>query len=195
MNMKINDAVFDNFPILESERLIFRAYTKEDARAILQIRSDKRVMKYMDSITPKTITDSEKKIVEIQKAFDEQKGITWAIVEKKSNTLIGDFGFWRFDKINNRGEIGYVLSPSFWAFGFMKETMNTLIRFGFNELNLHSIEANVNTENENSKQLLLRVGFKLEAHFRENYFFEGKYLDSLIYSLLQSDIANQKTIN
>ena len=192
MNQKMNDAVFENFPILESERLIFRAYNESDAEAAFKIRSDKRVMQYMDTITPKTFKDSEKRIEEIQKAFDEQKGVTWAIVEKKSNTLIGDFGFWRLDKLHNRGEIGYVLNPSFWGFGFMKEAMNTLIRFGFDEFKLHSIEANVNTENAKSKQLLLSVGFKLEAHFRENYFFEGKYLDSHIYSLLQSDIKNQK---
>ena len=73
------------------------------------------------------------------------------------------FLYWRLDKLHNRGEIGYVLNPSFWGFGFMKETMNTLIRFGFNELKLHSVEANVNTENEKSKKLLLSVGFKLEA--------------------------------
>jgi len=190
MNLKINDAVFNDFPVLESERLIFRAYQKSDAPMIFSIRSDKRVMEYMDTIIPKTIEGTEKKIEEIQNSFNEQKGITWAIVEKKSNALIGGFGFWRLDKLHNRAEIGYVLNSSFWGFGFMKETMNTLISFGFNELKLHSIEANVNTENEKSKQLLLGVGFKLEAHFRENYYFEGKYLDSHIYSLLQSDLEN-----
>lgn len=190
MNLKINDKVFNDFPILESERLIFRAYKKSDAPIAFAIRSDKRVMQYMDTITPKAVEDSEKRIADIEKSFKEKNGITWAVVEKKSNTIIGDFGFWKFDKQNDRGEIGYILSPSFWRLGYMKETMNTLIRFGFNELGLHSIEANVNTENENSKRLLVSFGFKLEAHFRENYFFEGKYLDSLIYSLLQSDIKS-----
>lgn len=46
----------------------------------------------------------------------------------------------------------------------MSEAFNTLIRFGFNDMNLHRSEANVNTENENSKALLLKFGFKLEAY-------------------------------
>lgn len=192
MNLKINDAVFNDFPILESERLIFRAYKKSDASSILKIRFDKRVLKYMDTITPETLEDTENKIAEIEELFKSKKGIAWVIVEKKSNKLIGDFSFWRLDRLHNRGEIGYVLNPEFWGMGYMTETMNALIDFAFTKLKLHSIEANVNPENENSKRLLVSFGFKLEAHFRENYFFEGKYLDSLIYSLLQSDLKSNR---
>jgi ribosomal-protein-alanine N-acetyltransferase len=49
----------------------------------------------------------------------------------------------------------------------MTETLNTLIRFGFDDLNLHSY---VNIKNDNSKALLLKFGFKLEAYFRENFY-------------------------
>ncbi|MFK5879547.1 MAG: GNAT family protein [Flavobacteriaceae bacterium] len=184
----MNESVFNDFPILESNRLIFRAYKKSDAPMIFSIRTDKRVMQYMDAIIPTEVKDLEKRIEDIQKYYVNKEGITWVIVEKKSNEMIGDIGIWKFDRKNNRGEIGYLLSPEYWRKGYMKESLNTLIRFAFNELKLHSIEANVNTENKKSKQLLSSVGFKLEAHFRENYFFEGKYLDSLIYSLLQSDL-------
>ena len=70
----------------------------------------------------------------------------------------------------------------------MFEAMTKLIGFGFKELHLHSIEANINTNNRNSEKLLLKFGFKKEAYFRENYLFEGEFLDSIIYSLLESDI-------
>ena len=188
--MKINDAVFDVFPVLESERLLFRSYVNEDAPILLSIRSNKQVHKYMDTINPVTIEDTENKILMHQKAFEEKSGITWAMIDKSTNTPIGDFGIWRFDKPNSRGEIGYVLSPEFWGKGYMKEALTTISNFAFNVLNLHSLEANVNTENENSKKLLTKFGFKQEAHFRENYYFDGQFLDSLIYCLLKSDIYN-----
>ena len=187
MSVFINETVFEVFPNLESERLRFRAYKKEDASTLLKIRAHKDVFKYMDSVVHQTIEESEKRIKNIQTAFDESKGITWAIIDKKSNTLIGDFGIWKLDRQNSRGEIGYVLHPDFWGKGYMKETMNTIVGFAFNEFNLHSLEANVNTENTNSKELLLKFGFKLEAHFRENYYFDGHFLDSLIYCLIKSD--------
>ena len=186
--MSINEHIFDKFPILESKRLLFRNFTKNDAQNIFLIRSDIRVMKFMNSTIPQTIQDSEEKIFEIKKAFKEQKAITWVIIDKSTDTLIGDFSFWRLDKQNCRGEIGYALSPDYWRKGLMTETMNTLICFGFEKMNLHSIEANTNPKNEKSQQLLEKYGFKKEAHFRENYFYGGKFLDSIIYSLLKSDV-------
>jgi ribosomal-protein-alanine N-acetyltransferase len=188
METQINDSIFYTFPELESERLIFRAYQLEDAQALLNLRSDKNVSKYMDTKIPKHIEDTEKRIEGYQNAFNAYNGITWAIIEKTSNRLIGDFGIWRIDRQNSRGEIGYILHPDSWGKGYMTETLNTLIRFGFNDLNLHSYAANVNTENDNSKALLLKFGFKLEAYFRENFYYDGHFLDSEIYCLIKSDL-------
>lgn len=188
MTVKINDAVFNEFPEIESKRLLFKQFNKNDALNILSIRTDKRVSKHMDSVTPQTIEDTEKKIIEIQNAFNKQKGITWAIIDKSSGKLIGDFGIWRLDRQNSRGEIGYVLHPNYWGKDYMYETISTLVHFAFNNLNLHSLEANVNPENNNSKKLLLKLGFKKEAYFRENYYYEGDFLDSEIYCILKSDI-------
>ena len=184
----INETIFKNFPELESERLFFKEYQKEDAADLLYIRSHPKASKYMDSKIPKIIEDSEKRIGDNQQKFKERKGIIWAIRDKKTNTLIGDFEVSKLDRKNSRAEIGYILNPDYWGKGYMKESMITLINFAFNTLNLHSIEANVNPENENSKKALLKFNFKQEAYFRENYYFNGKFLDSEIYSLLKSDL-------
>ena len=55
---------------------------------------------------------------------------------------------------------------------------------------LHSIEANVNPENIASKTLLEHHGFIQEAYFRENYFYNGQFLDSLIFCLLKEDFPS-----
>lgn len=185
---KINKSVFNVFPELESERLLFKAYTKKDAQTLLNLRSNKAISKYMDTTIPKRIEDTEQKIEGYIKAFKDRKGITWAIIEKENNTIIGDFAIHHIDKQNSRGEIGYILHPNFWGKGYMTEALTTLINFGFKDLNLHSFSANVNLENVNSKTLLLKFGFKLEAVFRENFYYNGQFLDSEIYCLLQSDL-------
>lgn len=187
MNLKINESIFIQFPVLESERLILRREEKKDAIDILQIRSDQQVMKYMDSTPLQSIADAENRITTNQKLFDEKKGINWMIINKESNTLIGDFGFWRLDKKNSRAEIGYTLKSDYWGKGFMSETMRRCLKFAFEKMNVHSIEANVNPKNENSKQLLLKIGFQQEAYFRENYYYDGQFLDSVIFCLLKSD--------
>ena len=186
---QINTRIFETFPVLESERLLFRAYKKEDAKILFNIRSHKAVSKYMYSIIPKDITDTEQRIEGYINAFQDKTGMIWVIEEKTSNKQIGDLGIWRINHQNSRGEIGYALHPNSWGKGYMTEALNTIIRFGFDNINIHSYEANVNTENINSKRLLLKFGFKLEAQFRENFYYDGQFLDSEIYCLLKSDIS------
>ena len=66
----------------------------------------------------------------------------------------------------------------------MDEALKAVLHYGFYTMKLHSVEANIDPENATSKKLLERNGFIREAYYKENYFFEGKFIDSAIYSLL-----------
>jgi len=58
---------------------------------------------------------------------------------------------------------------------------------GFNTMRLHTVEANVNPNNLTSIKFLEKNNFIREAYFKENYYFNGRFLDSVIYSLLNPD--------
>ena len=115
-------------------------------------------------------------------------GITWAITLQDVPQLIGTIGYWKLDKENYRSEIGYMIQPEFQGKGLMQEAMTTVIGYGFSTMKLHSIEANVNPANEASIKLLERNKFVQEAYFKENYYYDGRFLDSVIYSLLAPGI-------
>jgi len=66
----------------------------------------------------------------------------------------------------------------------MSEAMKEVIRYGFEDMHLHSIEAHTNPANEASGHILQKAGFVAEAYFRESHFFRGKFLDTKIFSLL-----------
>ncbi|MFD0977836.1 GNAT family N-acetyltransferase [Salinimicrobium gaetbulicola] len=188
----INKTFFKEFPVLETNRLILRKFTLEDAKEVQSMRSDQRVMKHMDSKEHLSIAQSEEFIKENLNTYSLEKGIFWAITEKNSGAFIGDFAFWRIDSKNFRAEIGYTLNPAYWGKGYMKEAMDAALAFGFKKLNLHSFEANINPENMNSRKILERTGFKKEAYFRENYYYDGRFLDSEIYCLLERDFTPRK---
>ncbi|WP_104735980.1 GNAT family N-acetyltransferase [Hanstruepera ponticola] len=188
MSLQINDSVFEAFPELESERLLFRDFQARDAEDLFFLKTDDQVMAHMDSKKHQSLEDTLELIRNNQTSFVEQTGLNWAIIDKAANRFIGYFGYWRLDKANCRGEIGYSLHPDYWGHGYMKETFSTLIPFGFKTLHLHSIEANINPNNANSERLLVSFGFQKEAYFRENYLYNGVYLDSIIYCLLEEDI-------
>lgn len=189
MITEINKNIFKSFPEFESDRLLFRKFLLSDAKDLLLIRSNDDVMRFMDVIRFESIADAEKWLHTASESYDKEIGINWGIVEKQSNNFIGYFGFWRMIPEHCRAEIGYALKPECWGKGYMYETINRMVRFGFNEIKLHSIEANVNPDNEKSKKVLERIGFIKEAYFRENYLFDGKFLDSVIYSLLEKDLT------
>lgn len=188
MQHSINDAVFETFPLLETDRLLLRSFESGDAEDFFMIRSNEAVMKNMDSPPLASRNDAVNAIQENRALFQDKKGITWALIEKAENRFLGYFSIWRIDRTHARAEIGYALKPSYWGKGYMKEAMVCLLPFAFNSLHIHSIEANINPNNTASENLLSTLGFKKEAHFRENFWFNGAFHDSIIYCLLPTDL-------
>lgn len=185
MNNKINDDIFSVFPILETERLLLAEFEKSDAEELFKIRSDERVLKFLDRDSHKSVEESELMIEGMIKSYKSKEGINWIIRETNSPDVVGYIGYWRIIRNNVRAEIGYAMKPEYWGKGYMQEALTKVIDFGFNEFCLHSIEANVNPDNASSIKLLEKCGFKREAYFKEDYFYNGEFLDSAIYSLLE----------
>lgn len=178
------DIQFPVFPILETQRCLLRQVVTTDAPDFFRLRSDERVMQYIDREKWKTIDEALEMILKMNESLQKGEGISWAISLKENNQMIGMAGLWRIIKEHHRAEIGYTLLPEYWNMGLMSEVIQSIIHFGFQQMNLHSIEADINPVNIGSKRVLEKNGFVQEAYFRENYFFEGKFLDSAIYSLI-----------
>jgi len=175
------------FPVLETERLILREMTLADAVAFFQIRGNEKAMKYLDRPLATTVLDAIA-LIEKRVAMEiSQTGLGWAITLKTTGEMIGDMGFYRLDGENYKSEIGYIFKPDFWLKGYGTEALKAVLKFGFEILKLNKIEADINPENLASIQLVLKSGFKKEAHLRENLLFEGKFLDSLIFGLLKEE--------
>jgi [ribosomal protein S5]-alanine N-acetyltransferase len=158
---------FTPFPDLDTNRLELRKITPDDAASVFALRSDERAMEFIDRPRAKTIDDAMALISLISVALDNSEGITWGIALKGNTELIGSIGFWRIDKANYRAEIGYMLKPEMQGKGLMSEAMEAVLHYGFNNMNLHSVEANVNTMNKASMKLL------------EKHLFTGKRLVGL----------------
>lgn len=178
---------FNPFPLLTNKRLILRQITDSDVNEIFFLRSDEEVMKYIDKAPAESLNDAFdfiKKIAGLEKSND---AITWAITLRDDPKLIGTICLWNIQKEHYRAEVGYNLHPDYWGKGIMQEAMLEVLRYGFEVMMLNSIEANVNPGNKASIKLLERNNFTREAYFRENYYYNGKFLDTAIYSLLASD--------
>ena len=172
---------FDPFPVIETKRLLIRKVLMDDAEGIFGLRTNEAAMKYIKK--PKLLSIDDAK--ELIKKMNEPDRIQWGITLRKENKIIGTIGFHRVEKEHYRAEVGYMLHPDHWNTGIMSEAITIVIDHGFNKMQLHSIEAIINPDNDVSRKLLKKFGFIKEAYFKENFFFEGKFFDSEVYSLVK----------
>ena len=179
------------FPTLKTERLIMREIVMEDAYDFFIIRSNKEIMSAIDREPIKTIEEIKTFIELLKTNLIANKGIAWALCLKANNKMIGHFGFHQIDEINHRAEIGYALLPEFQGLGYAHEALTAMLEFAFIKFNFHSIEANINPTNSHSIKLVEKCCFVKEAHFKENYYCNGVFLDSAIYSVLKSNYLKQ----
>jgi ribosomal-protein-alanine N-acetyltransferase len=139
-------------------------------------------MKYIPRPIVKSIEEALEHIGNIDEKIEANEGINWAITLKEDSILIGIIGHYRIKPEHFRAEIGYMLLPEYNGKGIISEAVNEVVNYGFNTLNLHSIEAIISPENLASEKVLQKSGFVKEAHFKENEYFEGRFIDTVIYS-------------
>jgi ribosomal-protein-alanine N-acetyltransferase len=154
---------------------------------VLRSRSDPEILRYLDR---EPLTSREEAQAFAQRLVDDNRSgaaAIWLIRDVASGLPAGSAGFWRFDRDHDLAELGYTLLPEFWGRGYLSRALAPMLDHAFQGLGLHRVEANINPENQRSRAVLERLGFQLEARFRENYRYRDRYLDSHIYALLASD--------
>lgn len=183
---------FSPFPILETERTLLRRIGPDDAPEVFIMRSDPEVMRYIPRPLAVSIDDATALIEMVNDFIDKNEKINWAIEWKATGQLIGMIGFVNLKPDHCRAEVGYSLTKAYHRQGIMREALLRVLKHGFEEFNLHTIEAIIDAENDASGKLLESVGFRREAFFREDFLFNGHYRNSIHFGMLRSEAVVNK---
>ncbi len=175
---------FSPFPILETERLLLRRIDKNDVDSFFALRSNAKMMEFIPRVLQKTKEETLVLMEQIDSRINLNEAINWAICLKPNTKMIGIISFHEIIFKNYRAEIGYMLLPDFHGKGIISEAVKRVVLYGFNDLKLNSIAAIIAPENIASEKVLIKNHFVKEAHFIENEFFDGKFIDTVIYSKL-----------
>ncbi len=176
---------FHPFKNLESKRLLLRRVIETDVDEIFELRSNPETMKFIPRPLAKTKEDALIHLKTIDENIENNKGINWAITLKGNPKLIGIIGHYRLQPENHRCEIGYMILPQYNGQGIVTEAIQLILEYGFDDLQMHSIEAVIDPENKASERVLQKNGFVKEAHILENELWDGKFWDTVIYSILK----------
>lgn len=173
------------FPTLETDRLILRELTNEDAEGIFACFSNDDVTRFYGQETLKSIEEAKKIVDFFSKSYIEKRGIRWGIERKETKGIIGTIGFNAWLPKHKRAEIGYEIHPQQWRKGYTSEAVSEVLSYGFDVMGLTRIGAVVFIENEASNKLLEKVGFQKEGVLRNYMYQDGKSYDTNVYSLIK----------
>ena len=176
-------------PTLEAPHLRLRHPRASDRAAVLALFGDAEAMRYWSHEPLQTDAAAADYLARIDRGFAERRLFQWAIADPETDLLIGTVTVWQWDRQNRRAEIGYIVHPDRWGQGLGREAVRRVLRFCFDEMDLHRVEADVDPANEGSVRLLRRLGFREEGRMRERWFTCGRWTDSLLFGLLRSDFG------
>lgn len=153
--------IFDPFPVIETRNILLRGMTQEDKYDLFQMRKDTKMHMYTDSKPDENLEETEEYIDKMVKGVAENKWIIWAIEHKVSKKVIGTISIWNIDKEQGTAELGYGIIPDYQGRGLMKEALLSAVDYGFNAMNLKSLDAFTEEKNISSNKLLDNCKFKI----------------------------------
>ncbi len=171
---------------IHTNRLILKGITPDFIHHIYNTKSKEEIIQYFgfDEQSYEHYRQMHEKGMETHRL----SLYVFLLIEKDSKLPIGECGFHTWNKSHDRAELFYSLrKDQYKQKGFMTEAVQVVLDFGFNQMNLHRVEANVADWNTPSVKLLQRNGFTKEGTKREDYLVDGNYEDSESYSLLKRE--------
>ncbi len=172
------------FPILSTERLRLRPLRVDDADALHPTFADEDLLRWWSSGPHKSVAETRDYVAQNCEGTRWQ---TWAITTVREDAALGWVVLIRAEDRPNIREIGYILNRAAWGKGIAREAVSRVIHYGFEELGLRRIYADVDPDNLASIKLLKLLGFQQEAHLRQECETHIGIRDSLIFGLLRDD--------
>ena len=179
------------FPALSTQRLHLREIVASDADALFRIYSDADAMRWFGS-EPMTEPLQARQLIDIYAEWRRAPvpGTRWGIVVRETGELVGTAGLFRWNKSWRNCVLGYELGRTAWGKGYMTEALQAVLGYGFVAMALHRIQAEIHPDNLASKQLVERLGFRLEGTHRQQGYWCDQYHDLQCYALLEGEMRH-----
>ncbi len=177
------------------DQVRLRAIEKEDLPFYTRWLNDPDVRRGLSLIMPLSMAEEEEWYATMLKRSPYERPLAIEIqpdIQKDIWVFVGNCGLFEIDWQNRLAEFGiHIGEKSYWNQGFGTKVMRLMLKHGFENLNLHRIWLRVFENNERALRAYEKAGFTLEGKFREAQFIEGKYVDVMIMSMLQSEWQDQ----
>ena len=174
-------------PILDTERLILRSLTLEDAADVQRLAGDRDIASTVPGI-PHPYEDgmAEEWVRSCFEKFENDKALDFAITLRTDGNLIGVIGL-KLDRENEKGEIGYWVGKPYWNRGYCTEAARAVVAYSFEVLKLNRIHAYHFKRNDASGRVMEKIGMHYEGCLRQDKKRWDNFEDLMVYGILKAD--------
>jgi RimJ/RimL family protein N-acetyltransferase len=174
-------------PTLYTERLALRPFDVRDAPDVERLAGAREVADGTLTIPhPYPKGGGEMWIATHPPAWEARTLATFAVVDRATDELRGAAGI-MLSMPHARGELGYWIGVPFWNRGYCTEAVRALMRFGFEALDLHRLEARHFTRNPASGRVMQKLGMTLEGVHRDAFLRWDRFEDVAVYGILRDE--------
>jgi RimJ/RimL family protein N-acetyltransferase len=174
---------------MEGKLVRLRAYEKSDLDAVMKWVNDEEVTDLLGGemlVYPVSSLAEAKFIEAAADSSDKQK--TFVIETLADPRYIGSVSFNVINWLNRSAGLGIVIGDkSLWGKGYGTDAMRVMLRLGFDKMNLHRLWLQVHDYNPRAIASYEKCGFKREGVLRADHFARGKYHDTIVMGILESE--------
>lgn len=176
----------EGLPVLTGSHVELRELRASDATSLFAMLTTDEVARFI-SPPPSTIDGFERFIAWTLRQRVAGAYVCYAVTLKGFDTAIGIFQVRSMDAGFETAEWGFALGSPFWGTGVFLESAELVLDFVFTTLSVHRLEARAAVRNGRGNGALLKLGAVQEARLRKSFFRDGKYLDQVLYTILEED--------
>jgi ribosomal-protein-alanine N-acetyltransferase len=180
-----------DFPQLTTNRLVLRQFRDSDAGDVFMIFTDPRVTRFHNVETMTSLGQANELVDRRISLYPNNWGVRWAITLLSGpDQVIGSCGFNLPLRDFRLAEVGFELYPQYWRQGLMSEALRAVIDYAYSDryiIEINRIQAMTSLNNLASINLLQKFGFQQEGVLREYGYWDGRFHDLRIFSLLRRE--------
>jgi len=179
-------------PILHTPRLLLRAFTMDDAPALIQVAKDFEVADTTLAIAHPFDEKAAQEWLQPLHEYD-QLGLktTWAITQRSTQVLMGMVSLMADPHNDGVLDLGYWLGVAYWGQGYATEATRAVVDFAFQNPRCERLQAYHFTRNIGSRKVLLKLGFQYEGQRQAAIRKWGRLEDIQLYGLLRKDFFSK----
>ena len=166
---------------LKTDRLTLRSFLATDIDEVYKGLSHPEIIKYY-GVNYASLSATQAQMDWFTHLEKNNTGKWWAMCDALNDKFYGAIGLNNLNETHRKAEIGFWLLPENWGKGLMQEAVPLICEYGFKQSKLHRIEALVETENKNCKNLMDKLNFKLEGTMQDCEIKNGDFISLDIYA-------------